>query len=221
MADQPHTTRKDQRVRLKSNGEDNLYMFAAAGSEGWVRDQTHDPTGFPMVLIEWDKNDWRYNGEPNRWTFEAHFEPVEDDKMADEAPKLPEGMDPQAMMAAFAQFLQSQTGDTSGAVSQQSAVDAETAKMRGEFDKLVTEVSDRLHTPKVESMLVLWVEREKGDGPDQVLVPRVANYYMTPESGYLLESHLSKLAAMAHDEAVMARIDQILRERASGGAPAS
>jgi hypothetical protein len=120
-------------------------------------------------------------------------------------------MDANAMMAMFAQFLQQQSGTDSTA--QQTEVDTKAKAQRDEFDKLMTQVTEHLHDPKVESALVLWVERENGNNGEQVLVPRVANYYLSPESGYLLESHLSKLAAIAHDEAVMARIEQILRER--------
>lgn len=60
------------RVALK-NGADNVYVYALAGTEGWVRDSKIDDDGFELVRVEWDKDHWRYNGQPDGWTFANHF----------------------------------------------------------------------------------------------------------------------------------------------------
>src|SRR6266550_2150007 len=104
MDQQEHRTRKDQKVRLKSSGQDALYSHAYAGSEGWVRDQKLDPLGYPLVFIEWDREHWADNGEPNKWAFEAHFEPVEGDEVAEPNPN--EFMN--FMSKAFEAYQQSQ-----------------------------------------------------------------------------------------------------------------
>src|SRR5438552_2393978 len=79
------------RVALK-NGADSVYVFALAGSEGWVRDHKKDDDEFDLVLVEWDKDHWRYNGQPDGWTFASHFKiigdpelPVEKDDDKEEA----------------------------------------------------------------------------------------------------------------------------------------
>src|SRR5881628_1363731 len=60
------------RVALK-DGADNVYIYALAGTEGWVRGFKTDAEGFELVKIEWDKEHWRYNGQPDGWTFADHF----------------------------------------------------------------------------------------------------------------------------------------------------
>ncbi len=60
------------RVALK-DGADSMYQLALPNTEGWVRDHKTDDDGFEMVAIEWDQDHWRYNGEPDGWTFADHF----------------------------------------------------------------------------------------------------------------------------------------------------
>src|SRR5574338_1211558 len=52
-----------------------VYAKATAGSVGTITGVKEDE-GFDMVYIEWDKTHWRYNGEPDGWTFESHFVPT-------------------------------------------------------------------------------------------------------------------------------------------------
>jgi hypothetical protein len=73
---QTHHTIINQRVRLKGDGQDQLYEDAYAGSEGWVRAQRFDRYGYPEVKIEWDQDHWSYNKQADQWAMEAHFEPV-------------------------------------------------------------------------------------------------------------------------------------------------
>lgn len=82
------------RVALQE-GADDVYVMALPGTEGWVRGHKKDRDGFEMVAVEWDKEHWRYNGQPDGWTFADHFkiigppiekaEPIE--MIEDELPK--------------------------------------------------------------------------------------------------------------------------------------
>jgi hypothetical protein len=63
------------RVALRE-GADDVYLLALPGTEGWVRDHKQDPDGFEMVAVEWDKDHWRYNGQPDGWTFADHFKVI-------------------------------------------------------------------------------------------------------------------------------------------------
>jgi hypothetical protein len=63
------------RVELLSDKE-KVYKLAVGGSQGVVTDTKVDE-GFPMVYVEWDKDHWRYEGEPDCWTFESHFKVLE------------------------------------------------------------------------------------------------------------------------------------------------
>lgn len=76
-----HQTQLNQKVKIKYSAAD-LYQQSFGGAEGWVRDRKTDSHGYPMVFIEWDKTHWTYSAEPDGWTFDSHFEPV------DEQPKV-------------------------------------------------------------------------------------------------------------------------------------
>jgi hypothetical protein len=61
-----------QRVEL-AVGFDHLYNpFALVGAKGVVKD-TRTMEGHPHIYIVWDKDDWRYNGMPDGWTYASHF----------------------------------------------------------------------------------------------------------------------------------------------------
>ena len=63
------------RVALKP-GADEVYLAAVVGTEGWIRDSKVDGDGFEMVKIEWDKDHWRYQGQPDGWTYADHFNEI-------------------------------------------------------------------------------------------------------------------------------------------------
>lgn len=56
---------------------EQVYARAVAGSRGTIRACETDDYEFEKVYIEWDKAHWRYNEEPDGWTFASHFKPVE------------------------------------------------------------------------------------------------------------------------------------------------
>lgn len=205
MQKQEHRVRENQRVKLKSDGQDALYAFACAGSEGWVRKLDHDKMGYPMVFIEWDKDHWAYNGEPDKWAMEAHFDKIEDtEKMADTPPE------------DFQQFMQSMYNAWKGSqqTPENETVDVEIvdeSKVNGEavFRKVVEKATEFL--PTSDSFIVITVNREQPDGQDiPTLIPRVFNFYKTTEGGLLAEMQLSKLGAIAHEELSIEAIRQQL-----------
>ena len=66
-------------VSLK-NGFDvpEFYRGVSAGATGWVKETKIDEYGFPMLYIEWDQRNHNWSGEPDKWTFESHFRPLND-----------------------------------------------------------------------------------------------------------------------------------------------
>ena len=72
------------RVRLREGVDPGFYNgFSRVGNEGWVRKRKLDKYGYPQVLVEWDKDHWAYNGQPDGWTWEGHFEIAEDANMSE------------------------------------------------------------------------------------------------------------------------------------------
>jgi hypothetical protein len=68
------------RVKLRDGVNPNFYGgYGLPGNEGWIRRHHAEEYGFQRVLIEWDKDHWSYNGAENGWTWENHFELVEDE----------------------------------------------------------------------------------------------------------------------------------------------
>src|SRR5271166_1294062 len=67
------------RVRLRE-GIDPVFFggLSRVCNEGWVRRRKRDRYGYPEVLVEWDKDHWAYNGQPDCWTMEGQFEAVEE-----------------------------------------------------------------------------------------------------------------------------------------------
>jgi hypothetical protein len=199
MERQKHKLRRNQRVRLKKEGQDALYEFAAAGSEGWVRDATHDKYGYPTVFIEWDRDHWTYNGEPDRWALEAHFDPVEDNKMSDGNKDFLGGLSPEEFATAFAKFLTNQQAPETNAPASDSPAAEKVA------EQAIRDGGAELIKDADSFVLVATVRNSAGD-----LIPRVAQYYRSPEGGLLVELHVSKLATIAFEELAVARIREIM-----------
>lgn len=188
MANIPHTLKKNQRVRLKTQGEDAPYALAVAGNEGWIRKLTHDSVGYPMVYIEWDKNHWAFNGEPDTWTFENHFEPVEeevkgmgDDKKKDED-----------LAAALIDFLQNYRSNTEKAPED---LGDPSEHMNNRYSE--TLASAMAEAEDADAFLIIMVSR----GSDGVSFdPKVFQYYKSNQSGLILETQLSRLGTFAHEQ---------------------
>lgn len=71
------------RVRLRDGVHPAFYEgFGLPGNEGWIRKHRRESYGYNRIFIEWDKNSWSYNGAEDNWTWEDHFELVEDQVMS-------------------------------------------------------------------------------------------------------------------------------------------
>lgn len=86
MAEPEWEIPKDAYVRLLEQPS-TLYPYAWAGSKGWVKKHRFNDIGdFPLVWIQWDREDWRVDGQPDGWYFESHFEPIKnEEKNVDDA----------------------------------------------------------------------------------------------------------------------------------------
>lgn len=64
-------------VELKPGFEEFYPDNVIVGSRGWITKERTDSDRFDLVFIEWDKEHWRYSGQPDGWTFASHFREVE------------------------------------------------------------------------------------------------------------------------------------------------
>ena len=64
-------------------GREDLYQYAIVGSRGTILATRTDSYGYEKVLVEWDKDHWRYNGEPDGWTYASHFREIKPEAVID------------------------------------------------------------------------------------------------------------------------------------------
>lgn len=187
MTKQEHGTQINQRVRLKLDGQDNLYVAACAGSVGWIRKQDHDSLGYPRVFIEWDKNHWSYNGESDGWALDAHFEPAKDVAVPDDNTKFNPQV-PADMAAAFAAFMAQYTGGDIIKDRDAAAIYLETLEGAHEAAK------------EADAFLLIAVRHVGDQDGYPVYSPTVLYNYKDDGSGLILEAQLSRLAALSHEQ---------------------
>lgn len=103
---------KNSYVELR-DGCDDVYELAWSGTRGWIRDLDVDEDGFEKVFVEWDKDHWRYDGEPDGWTYASHFKPVSSvDIPSEETLKGPELVDAQNIPHAVDAMKRGQLWDS-------------------------------------------------------------------------------------------------------------
>lgn len=186
MVKQDHGTQVGQRVRLKIDGQDKLYNFACAGSQGWVRKHDHDSLGYPKAFIEWDKDHWTYNGEPDGWALDAHFEPVEGDVAVSEKPSKED------LAKMFAEFVSEHYG---GVDEEHEAPDQNVNEEYVLALQKATEMASQC-----DSFMMIGISHAGEANGYPAFTPYVLNYYKDAESGLILEAHVAKVAFMAHQQ---------------------
>ena len=208
----------NSKVRLKGDRTD-VYTLAKAGAEGWVRERTMDPVGaFPMVLVEWDKSHWAYNGQPDTWTFEDHFDLVQEQEQVND--KTPDQSEIAAALevlrkAASANDEPEQRARAHPEPERHLQIVPDEPEPEGESDLLNDEEYLRLlrsaagHAAGAEAFLVVAVKHEEGPfgGGKTALVPRVFKGEKSDAATTLLGLQLAHLAAIFHQELAVEQIN--------------
>lgn len=208
MEKQEHLTKKDQRIRLKSDGQDRIYEYATAGSEGWARKHKFDDMGYPMILVEWDRDHWTYNGEPDRWALEAHFDPIQE-KTMEEKPKMPKEL--ADAMSAFLENWMSEHQPQEEKPEEKKSHDILGTSSKEEFDTALKKAVE--YAEDADSFILIAVKRE--ELPDEIgpaLAAWVINSYQHADSGLLLETYLSRLANASHEELALHKIKEMYKD---------
>lgn len=177
------------RVALK-DGADNVYVYALAGTEGWVRGHKVDDEGFDLVKIEWDKTHWRFNGQPDGWTFASHFyvvgppsppehkeEEKEDDMKLPEMPASEDEMD--------------------------------------EYMDTLTEAMDA--ASESEGFVVFTIRRVPNpDNPSEIMfIPGLFTHSVSKEAGMLLDIQLAEAASTSYQELIIQMMQAIKSDHSS------
>lgn len=186
-----HRYELNTKVKLRHDRA-GAYALASGDSPAWIRRRKTEYPDIPMVFVEWDQNYWAYGGEPNQWTFEEHFEPVEETQMAEEGFKL----DGDELIAFLLRQKEGQAGGTESAPE----VEEPESGQRGLLPTVSPEKYAELlsHASEVaidaDAFVVISVSRAEQDDEFK-LVPHIVHAYRTDASGLMLEAQLSQIAA--------------------------
>lgn len=186
MSDQQTDIAVGTQVELLPNCAD-VYKRAVAGSVGVVKDKKIDE-GFEMVFIEWDKDHWRYQGEPDGWTFEVHFQPTEKVGLFGALE------DPEQFTSQLAEKIKDE------GVDDERVVDAYLDKLN-EVVSLLSEADGFI-------VLAARQEQHPKNEDEQILVPYVFGGFLNEVTMLLLEAQVVQMGAMAHSE-----MSQLMLER--------
>lgn len=200
----------NSRVRLRDYIGPEFYEgMAKSGNEGWIRKHRVDPrNGLPEVYIEWDREHWADNMQPNRWTFEDHFDVIEEgdgnSTMSEDNEITPEEW------AAFLKFREFMKGSES---EPEPEVEPEVTDLEAEqyayFTAQTEHAKDILNDS--EAFFIIGVQRRAPDeqAPRGNLVVNTAGSCLSPETDVLLGMQLSSFASKFHDEAALMLIRQL------------
>ena len=187
MKKQEHQIRVDEKVRLKSDGQDSLYAHADAGAPAWVRDRKHDAMGYPMIFIEWDKDHWSYSGEPDRWTMEAHFEKNEEIQMGSE--RSPEA----ELFERFQRFLESENApDTMDGNKKRLTLEDRRLDAIGKASEMLSDS---------DGFIIITVTKAGND-----YAPKLVTFYTTTEAGVAAELMASRISSASYEELAIDKI---------------
>lgn len=199
--DSKHIFSVNQRVKLKSQGEDSVYEKAMAGSVGTIRSLDFDNVDFPMVYIEWDKNHWAYNGEGDMWTYENHFE-EDRDQMNDNSGR--DEQDPSGD-SNFVEFLAQKLG-VSVEEAELDFHDQVNGLGREEDKSYSDNLMDAFDAcDGAEAFIAISVNKNQINGLD-VMTPSVYSGSVNVEANLLAQAFMSSLGSVAHENAIIALI---------------
>lgn len=189
------------RVALK-DGADSVYLFALAGTEGWVRDHKEDEHGYELVKIEWDKEHWRYNGQSDGWTYQNHFKVIGPPSFPKEQT---EPIEEEQLEALLAEELGEGVEIDASPSDEQLAVYVDTLAE-------ATEAAS-----ESEAFLMIAVRRVPNpENPrETVFLPQIFTTSTSKEGALLLDIQLAECASTSYEEMVISLIEQ-LKRRAHG-----
>ena len=199
------------RVRLRGHIGPEFYNgLAKTGNEGWITQHRYDRNGLPEVYIQWDRTHWADNDQPDRWTYEEHFDIVEEPKMAED-----KDMDPAEVAKAIELYrmMKAMNGDNVGGEPSVSDLDAE---MKAHYTANAEKARQLID--KGEAFVLIAVTREENDAaPMGELRVGMAHSSLSPETDVLVGSQLSVLAAQYHEDAALTLIHHYTQDRPDAG----
>lgn len=195
----------NSRVRLRGHIGPEFYSgLAKTGNEGWIRKHRFDRNGLPECWIEWDREHWADNMQPDQWTYEEHFDVIEEGKpMSDNEQFSPHEME---MMKAFVRMMREGDEGQPSVPVEPEVTDLEAEQMAYHTGQQ-QRVKDLLETGDVEAFSFISVSRKPDEElPKGALVLNLASSSLNPETHSLLGMQISSVAAEFHKDAALTLI---------------
>jgi hypothetical protein len=230
MMDIESRLHEGDRVRIRDYVDPGIYAgMSTIGNEGLIKKVDKDKWGLPKVFIEWDKNHWTYNGAPDGWTFEDHFDIVESAAKVKESSMDQD--DKKKAFALLAQIMgieesQPETQTVPETATPQSSIldrlNARVAKQLGDespmpevtptdpdpVDERTQSIADAASLiENAEAFIVVAVNKvTHANAPKGVLVPMSILYNDNQIAELVAAVHISHLASEAFQDIVLGAI---------------
>lgn len=200
------------RIRLKDGVDPSFYDgFSRVGNEGWVRKAKRDRYGYPEVYVEFDRDHWAYNGQPDCWTMEGQFEAAEEMDMSEPASNPNESRDDKVRDLTET-FIRSLFGAL-GVEEDQEAATPAAVDPEG-WDKLASAAAEAVQ--KAPAYVVIALEHMQVDGAPPMIIPRVFHAAREPDYRLITQSHLAHVLASMQDETIAGVLSQRVTDDEEG-----
>lgn len=197
------------RVRLRG-GVDPIFFngYGRAGQEGWVRKRKRDRYGYPEVLVEWDRNHWADNQQPNCWSMEGQFEAVEDSMSEAVNPNESREEQIRGITEKFISALFGTLGVDQEEAEQDRAEEEPSEDLDPEqWDTLAAAAADSVR--QAPAYVVIALEHlQVIDGAPPMIIPRVFHAAREPDLKLITQSHLAHVLASMQDETIAGVLEQ-------------
>lgn len=198
------------RVRLRGGVDPNFFEgLGRVGNEGWIRRRKRDRYGYPEVLIEWDRDHWAYNGQPDCWTMEGQFEAVEENEVS-QAPEPNQSRD-EKVRGLTEQFINALFGalgvdEETPSPPPEEIPEEEQEDDSDQWEALAAAAADAVqHAP---AYVVIALEHIQADGAPPMIIPRVFHAAREPDYKLITQSHLAHVLASMQDESIAETLQQ-------------
>lgn len=193
------------RVRLRDGIHPGFYGgMGLPGNEGWVRNHGKERFGYNRILIEWDTSHWSYNGAPDGWTWEEHFELAED--------KMEEKIDYKALLEEFASRLTQGSVQPDAKHDELQEDDDISSIKEGNFEETLERAFEDASDSKA-FVLVALHERSFEGGPGDFMVPVAYHASRDRKSSLICQMQLGDLALQFQERLVKKELDNADGER--------
>lgn len=194
--------KEGERVKLRGDVHPVFYQgYGCVGNEGWVKARRLDNFGYPQIFVQWDSDHWSWNGTPDMWTWEGHFDKV-DESMSEEEDR--------SLAKDLIEFLQTRVREPESTPAPKNELErAQDESRLGDYKKSLAEAMEAASRGEAFAIVTV-VRREHEGAPGGILMPLAFVENKTPEAGILVNNQISTMAAQSHEAMALAILQGLI-----------